>query len=80
VGTSTEMYATFVVSQTLRTNLVSLVHSCIDFIIVLTQVYSCLKFDLTLGVILSEWVASSCSSYFYMLYNVLLASRKLIRL
>jgi hypothetical protein len=49
-----EMYATFVVSQTLGTNLMSLVHACFNFIIVLTQVCSCLEFDLTLGVIPSE--------------------------
>jgi hypothetical protein len=59
---------------------VSLVHTCLDFIIVLAQVYSWLEFDLTLGVIPSEYVASSCSSNFYMLYSVLLASRKLIGL
>jgi hypothetical protein len=29
----------------------SLVHACFDFLIVLVQVCSCLKFDLTLGVI-----------------------------
>jgi hypothetical protein len=50
-----------------------------DLLIVLTQVRSCSKFDLTLGVIPSVWVASSCSLYFYMLYSVLLASIKLIR-
>jgi hypothetical protein len=37
-----------------------------------------LKFDLTLGVILIEYIASSCSTYFYMLYSVFFASRKLI--
>jgi hypothetical protein len=58
----------------------SLVHACFDFIIVLAQVCSCLEFDLTLGVIPSEYVASSCSPNFYMLYSVLLASRKLIKL
>jgi hypothetical protein len=69
-----------VVSQTSGTNVVSLVHACFDFIIVLAQVCSCLEFDLTLGMIPSEWVASSCSSNLYMLYSVLLASHKLIRL
>jgi hypothetical protein len=69
-----------VVSQTPETNLVSLVHACFDFIIVLAQVYSCLEFDLTLDVIPSEYVASSYSTNFYMLYFVLLASRKLIGL
>jgi hypothetical protein len=43
-----------VVSRTLRINLVSLVHACFDFIIVLVQVCSCLEFDLTIGVIPSE--------------------------
>jgi hypothetical protein len=38
-----------------------------------------LKFVLTLGVIPSEYVASSCSVYFYMLLSILLASRKSIR-
>jgi hypothetical protein len=57
---------------------VSLMHDCFDFLIVLAQVYSCLEFDLTLGVIPSEYVASSCSANFYMLYSVLLASCKLI--
>jgi hypothetical protein len=69
-----------VVSQTSEINLVSLVHACFNFIIVLDQICSCLEFDLTLSVIPSEYVASSCSTKFYMLYSVLLASRKLIRL
>jgi hypothetical protein len=43
-----------VVSQTLGTNLVSLVYAHFDFIIVLAQVYSCLEFDLTLGVFPSD--------------------------
>jgi hypothetical protein len=38
-----------------------------------------LKFDLTLVVILSEYVEISCSTYFYLLYSVLLDSCKLIR-
>jgi hypothetical protein len=42
------------VSQTLGTNLVSLVYACFNFIIVLAQVYSSLEFDLTLNVIPSE--------------------------
>jgi hypothetical protein len=42
------------VCQTLETNLMSLVHACFDFLIVLAQVHSCLEFDLTLGVIPSE--------------------------
>jgi hypothetical protein len=33
---------------------VSLVHACLDFIIVLAQVCSCLEFDLTIGVIPNE--------------------------
>jgi hypothetical protein len=57
----------------------SLVHICFDLLIVLTQVHSCLEFDLTLGVIPSDLVATSYSPYFYMLYSVLLASRKLIK-
>jgi hypothetical protein len=67
------------VSQTLRTNLVSLVHACFDLLIILAQVHSCLEFDVTLGVIPSDLVTTSCSPYLYMLYSVLLASRKLIR-
>jgi hypothetical protein len=55
------------------------VHACFDLLIVLTQVHSCLEFDLTLGVIPSDLVATSYSPYFYMLYSVLLASRKLIK-
>jgi hypothetical protein len=54
VGTSTEMQATFVVSQTLGINLLSLVHACFDLLFVLAQVHSCLEFDLTLGVIPSD--------------------------
>jgi hypothetical protein len=57
---------------------VSLVHAYFDLLIVLAQVHSCSMFDLTLGVIPSVSVASCCSPYFYMLYNVLLASSKLI--
>jgi hypothetical protein len=60
-----------VVGRTLRTNLVSHVLVSISLLFLL-------KFDLTLGVIPSEYVASSCSIYFYMLYSVLLASRNLI--
>jgi hypothetical protein len=57
---------------------VSLVHACFDLLIVLAQVHSCLEFDLTIGVIPSDLIATSCSPYLYMLYSVLLASRKLI--
>jgi hypothetical protein len=57
---------------------VSLVHACFNLLIVLAQVHSCLEFDLTIGVISSDLVATSCSPYLYMLYSVLLASRKLI--
>jgi hypothetical protein len=39
---------------------------------------SCLELALTLGVIPSESVESSCSPYFYLLSHVLLATRKLI--
>jgi hypothetical protein len=78
VGTSTETYATFVVSRTLETNLLSLVHACFNLHIVFAQVHSCLEFDLTLGVIPSDFVVTICSPYLYMLYSVLLASRKLI--
>jgi hypothetical protein len=67
-----------VVSQTLRINLLSLVHACFNLLIVLAQVCSCLEFVLTLGVIPSDLVATSCSPSLYMLYSVLLASRKLI--
>jgi hypothetical protein len=68
-----------VVYRTSGTNLVSVVHACFDFLIVLPQVHSCLEFDPTLGVIPSEYVASSCSPNFYMLYSALLSSCKLIR-
>jgi hypothetical protein len=40
---------------------------------------SYLEFDLILGVIPSDLVATSCSLYLYILYSVLLASCKLIR-
>jgi hypothetical protein len=56
------------------------VHACFDFILILAKVYSSLEFDLTLGVIPSEYIISSCYTNFYMLYSVLLASRKLIGL
>jgi hypothetical protein len=78
MSTSTETQATFVVSQTSGTNLMSLAHAYFNLLIVLTQVRSCLEFDLTLSMIPSDLVASSCFSYLYMLYSVLLASRKLI--
>jgi hypothetical protein len=67
-----------VVSRISKTNHVSLVHAYFDLLLVLAQVHSCLEFDLTLGVILSILVATSCSIYFYILYSVLLASHKLI--
>jgi hypothetical protein len=67
-----------VISRTSGINFVSLLHSCFDLFIVLAQVCSCLEFDLTLGVISSDLVATSCSPYFYMFYNVLLAIYKLI--
>jgi hypothetical protein len=57
---------------------VSLVHAYFDLCIVLAQVRSFSKFDLTLGVIPSVYVASCCSPNFYMLYSVLLDSSKLI--
>jgi hypothetical protein len=53
-----------VVSQTLGTNLVSLMHAYFDLLIVLVQVHSCLEFDLTLCVIPSALVATSCSPLF----------------
>jgi hypothetical protein len=59
------------VRRTLGINLVSLVLASISLLFLL-------KFDLTLGVIPSEFVTSSCSIYFYMLYSILLASRELI--
>jgi hypothetical protein len=67
-----------VVDRTLKTNLVSLVHACFDLLIVLARVRSCLEFVLTLDIIPSDYVASSCFHYLYMLYSVLLASCKLI--
>jgi hypothetical protein len=67
-----------VVGQTLGTNLVYLVLAYSNLLIDLAQVHSCSKFDLTLGVVPSVWVASSSSLYFYMLYSILLDSSKLI--
>jgi hypothetical protein len=66
------------VSQTSEINHVSLVHACFNLLIVLSQVRSCLEFNLTLGVIPSGLVGICFSPYFYMLYSVLLASRKFI--
>jgi hypothetical protein len=43
-----------VVDQTLGTNLVSLVLAYFNLLFVLVQVYFCLEFDLTLGVIPSD--------------------------
>jgi hypothetical protein len=43
-----------VVSQTLKTNLVSHVLAYYDLFIVLAQVCSCIEFDITLGVIPSD--------------------------
>jgi hypothetical protein len=65
------------VSRSLGTNLMSLVLASISLLSMI-QVCFYLEFDLTLGVIPNEYVASSCSTYFYMLYSVLLTSRKLI--
>jgi hypothetical protein len=59
-----------VVSQTLGTYLVSLVLAYYDLLIVIAQVYSCIEFDLTLGVIPSDYVDSSYSLYFSKLYCV----------
>jgi hypothetical protein len=59
-----------VVSRTSETNLVSLVLAYYDLLIVLAQVCSCIEFDLTLGVIPSDYVASSCSLHFSKLYCV----------
>jgi hypothetical protein len=53
-----------VVGRTSGTNLVSLVLAPFGLLIVLAQVYSCLEFDLTLGVIPGVYVASSCSLIF----------------
>jgi hypothetical protein len=53
--------------QTLGTNLVSIVLAPFDLLIVLLQDCSCLEFDLTLGVIPSVYVVSSCSLIFYKL-------------
>jgi hypothetical protein len=44
---------------------VFLMYACFNLLIVLVQVRSCLEFDLTLGVIPSDLVATSCSPYFY---------------
>jgi hypothetical protein len=52
-----------VVSRTLGTNLVSLVHAGFNLLIVLVQFRSCQQFDLTLRVIPSDLVATSCSPY-----------------
>jgi hypothetical protein len=49
-----ETWVTFVVSRTSGTNLVSLVLAYYDLLIVLTEVCSCIEFDLTLGVIPSD--------------------------
>jgi hypothetical protein len=50
----------------------------VSLVLTLILLLFLLKFDLTLGVILSEYVASSCSTYFYILYSVLLANCNLI--
>jgi phage gp36-like protein len=55
---------------------VSLMHTCFDLLFILVQVRSYLKFDLTLSEIPSVLVVTSCSLYFYMLYSVLVVSRK----
>jgi hypothetical protein len=49
---------------------VSLVLSYYDLLIVLAQVFSCIDFDITLDVIPSDLVASSCSLNFSKLYCV----------
>jgi hypothetical protein len=49
-----------------------------DLFPVLVQVCSCLEFDLTIGLIPRDYVASSCSHYFSKLYIVYLAISKLI--
>jgi hypothetical protein len=49
---------------------VSLVLAYYDLLIVIAQVYSCIEFDLTLGVIPSDYVDSSYSLYFSKLYCV----------
>jgi hypothetical protein len=59
-----------VVGRTSGTNLVSLVVVYLDLLFILAQVCSFLEFDLTLGVVPSDYVASSCSPYFYKLYCV----------
>jgi hypothetical protein len=65
-----ETYVTFVVSQTLGTNFVLLVLAYYDLFIILAQVCSCIEFDLTLGVISSDYVASIFFLYFSKLYCV----------
>jgi hypothetical protein len=49
---------------------VSLVLAYYDLFIILFQVCSCIEFDLTLGVIPSDYVASTCSLYFSKLYCI----------
>jgi hypothetical protein len=54
------------------------VHAYFNLLIVLSQVRSCLEFDLTLGVIPSDLVATSRSPYLYIFYSVLLAPRLIV--
>jgi hypothetical protein len=49
---------------------VSLLLTYLDLLLVLAHACSCLGFDLTLGVIPSDYVASSYSPYFSKLYCI----------
>jgi hypothetical protein len=51
------------VGRSSETNLASIVLAPFDLLIVLAQDCSCLEFDLTLGVIPSVYVVSSCSLF-----------------
>jgi hypothetical protein len=54
-----------VIGQTSGTNLVSIVLAPFDLLIVLAQDCSCLEFNLTLGVIPSVYITSSCFLIFF---------------
>jgi hypothetical protein len=62
----------------LQKEILCLCASHFDLLHVIVQVYSCLEFDLTLGLIPRVYVTSSCSRYFSKLYIILLANSKLI--
>jgi hypothetical protein len=60
-----------VIGQTSGTNLVSIVLAPFDLLIVLAQDCSCLEFNLTLGVIPSVYITSSCFLIFFLSFFVL---------